>query len=248
MSAEVEPLELVREADERVENSSRGKQRKRGTTHPKWNRSKTPSAYTLTGLPTGGGFVLYPAGSDKVPIGGGGIARFSVPFSFSLVISEGFLPLRPTLSAISTLASVVSLGSPGSAADWLLASAMALARSELARCLLGGWADRDDEVALSSCFRFWSLPDSGAVVSPSSPEASRDDGCRAGSIMSKLGSVVEGRFRLPEWVDEDAGEDITMFLLGGKKKKGKRKRKENGGEKKEKKKERNKGQGDGIGE
>ncbi len=119
----------------------------------------------------------------------------------------GFLPLRETRSAMSMLASVVSLGSPGSAmwstCAWACSRTEAAeARSELARWRLAGL----EPVAVSD-LRCVSLPVSGAVVSPSSPEASREEGCSSGlsSIMAEL-AVVE-RFRLPAW-DELEGEDI----------------------------------------
>lgn len=154
-------------------------------TYPRWNRSNTPSAYTLTGLPAGGGFVLYPAGCVSLPIGGGAIVAEPLPplpaallLALALLLSlaaEDFrLPLRATLSAMSTLASVVSLGSPGST-TWGEATA---GWSELARWrLLGGWLLPP---AAESVFLWVAAavpvvrPDSGAVVSPSSAEASRD--------------------------------------------------------------------------
>lgn len=89
----------------------------------------------------------------------------------------------PTRSAMSALASVVSLGSPGSATARPLAS-------EPARCLLGGWG-------------------SGAVVSPSEAEASREDGCGAGSMRSVELRLAAGRFRLLAEAAEGVGEDMV---------------------------------------
>lgn len=46
--------------------------------------------------------------------------------------------------------------------------------------------------------------DSGAVVSPSSPEASRDEVCKA---LSGSAALIVTLLRLPLW--EDAGDDIV---------------------------------------
>lgn len=82
------------------------------------------------------------------------------------------LPLRvlrrETRSAMSTLASVVSLGSPGSTEASAALSELLLPRWRL----LGGCCE-----LLESAFRWpceGAPEDSGAVVSPSSPDASRD--------------------------------------------------------------------------
>lgn len=83
------------------------------------------------------------------------------------------LPLRvlllETRSAMSTLASVVSLGSPGSTeASAALSDELLLPRWRL----LGGCCE-----LLESALRWpceGAPEDSGAVVSPSSPDASRD--------------------------------------------------------------------------
>lgn len=95
----------------------------------------------------------------------GGGAIFSLPVAATALLTAArprspLLRWEPTRSAMSTLASVVSLGSPGSALTWSLDDedgaspvAAAVLRCRLARV------------------------DSGAVVSPSSPEASRDSVC-----------------------------------------------------------------------
>lgn len=129
---------------------------------------------------------MYPTGWVSLPIGGGAIAAvvlllvMLLPLALASppLLDVNFrLPLRVTRSAISTLASVVSLGSPGSRAWvwWPIALAaveLGGSWSELARWRLLGCALEDESVFL------WALAavrlDSGAVVSPSSPEASRD--------------------------------------------------------------------------
>jgi len=129
-----------------------------------------------------------------LPIGGGAIAAavllLTIPLPLALASPplldavDFRLPLRVTRSAISTLASVVSLGSPGSRAwvCWPIALALVVVElgaswSELERWRLLGWEVLEDE----SVFLWAPAPaaavvrlDSGAVVSPSSPEASRD--------------------------------------------------------------------------
>lgn len=86
-------------------------------------------------------------------MGGGGI--FSAALAAALPRRVLFLEL--TRFSISTLASVVSLGSPGS-------RPLSTLSEEAFRCrLLGGFCE--------------ALVDSGAVVSPSSAEASRDSVC-----------------------------------------------------------------------
>ena len=94
-----------------------------------------------------------------------------------------------------------------SACAWACSSSEAAeVRSELAR-----WRFTGLEPPVASDLRWVSLPVSGAVVSPSSPEASREEGCRSGlsSIMAEL--AVVGRFRLPAW-DELEGEDILSLF------------------------------------
>ena len=134
--------------------------------YPRWKRSNTPSAYTRTGLPTGGGFVLYPTGSVNFPIGGGAIACV---LSSSASFEPLFRPLLPTRLAISVLASVVSDGSPGSCTfvDPLGILSWVDDRNRFA----GGFE------SIELPFLELRMPDSGAVDSPSSPDASRDDGC-----------------------------------------------------------------------
>ena len=127
--------------------------------------------------------VYPPAGGVSFPMGGGGMWS-CFPFS-SLFL---FLPTR---SAMSTLASVVSLGSPGSMTGMGSGGRVAL---EPARCLLGGCG-------------------SGAVVSPSETEASRDEGCGAGSMVSArsgIAGTAAARFRLPA---EEAGEDMAVVWV-----------------------------------
>jgi hypothetical protein len=116
------------------------------------------------------------------------------------------LPLRATRSAMSMLASVVSLGSPGSTdATWSLFAlelSVGAVRSEFARCLL--WLCGSSRL------------DSGAVVSPSSAEASRDEFCSIWSIRVSSGTVLFVgmllRLRFP-W-EELIGEDMRSFRAG----------------------------------
>jgi hypothetical protein len=99
-------------------------------------------------------------------MGGGAIAWvLSSSASFELLLR----PLLPTRLAISVLASVVSEGSPGSSklVDPLETLSWIDERSRLA----GGFE------SIELLFLVLRMPDSAAVVSPSSPDASRDDGC-----------------------------------------------------------------------
>lgn len=122
-------------------------------------------------------------------------------FSSSTSLDTLFRALRPTLSAMSTLASVVSLGSPGSAT--LLLLPLSRTRSELARCLLLGFK------LVPLVVRLVCRDDSGAVVSPSSPEASREDVCcRAPSCKLRSATAAAFLLRLPLWEDPD-GDDIV---------------------------------------
>jgi hypothetical protein len=138
-------------------------------------------------------------------------ALLSLLLSLDTTGLRNVLPLRPTRSAISMLASVVSLGSPGSvavAAAWL----------ELARWRLGGgWVPLAEE----SDF-LWPEPrgivDSGAVVSPSSAEASRDSAWMIWSVSISMdspeaeaecgGATADVRFRLPAICDDELGDDM----------------------------------------
>lgn len=117
--------------------------------------------------------------------------------------------LRPTRSAMSTLASVVSLGSPGS---WVWDRSWPTAGegwwSESARCRLGGgW--------LFPAGFLWAArgrADSGAVSPPSSPEASLDSAWTMGfwSMVVVVVAVVLVRFRLElEDCEGESGEDMA---------------------------------------
>jgi len=168
--------------------------------------SKTPSAYILTGLPTGGGFVLYPTGWTISPIGGGAmetVFSFSADGSWSFEML--FRPFRPMRFAISVLPSVVSDGSPGSSAlsfplgifSWVPD------RNRFA----GGLVE-----SIEFVFLWFKLADSGAVDSPSSPDASRDDGCNwsiAGVVLFDGNVFV--LFRLPAFEPAKEGEDMVTF-------------------------------------
>ena len=151
------------------------------------------------------------------------VERLRLPLLASRDVRLLRVVLRPTRSAISTLASVVSLGSPGS---WTWASSMAAEGlldsegccccwPESARCRLGGgW------LATESAFLWAAVgrADSGAVSPPSSPEASLDSAWTMGSCSMVTSSsmrlvlvVVEVlvRFRLAAWEGE-VGEDMAM--------------------------------------
>lgn len=80
----------------------------------------------------------------------------------------------------------------------------------MARWRLDGWPAAEAE-AVESDLR-WMRPDSGAVLSPSSPEASREEAWREAS-RSGWGIVVEGRLRLPA-AEEPDGEDILKKREG----------------------------------
>jgi hypothetical protein len=126
-------------------------------------------------------------------------------FSSSALFEILFLAFRPTRLAISVLPSVVSDGSPGSCT---LASPLGLFSfvEERSRFAAGG-------LPVSKTLFFllprWLL--SGAVDSPSSPEASRDEGCS----WSMVGILVEDgrvevRFRFPPLEPVDDGDDIVF--------------------------------------
>ena len=170
--------------------------------YPRWNRSKTPSAYTRTGLPTGGGLVLKPTGCVSLPIGGGAIdCNFSSPASLELL----FRPFRAIRSAISVLASVVSEGSSGTCTFSEPFEPLSCVDG---RNLLAGGSLESRRLPF-----FWpKMPDSGAVDSPSSPDASRDEACNCSSVEGL--TVDEGRvvrFRFPEPEPGDEGEDIVVL-------------------------------------
>lgn len=116
-----------------------------------------------------------------------------------------FRPFRAIRSAISVLASVVSEGSPGSCK--FSESFDTLSCVDARNLLEGG--------SLESTWLpfFWpNLPDSGAVDSPSSPDASREEACNCSSVEGL--AVDEGRvvlFRFPEPEPRDDGEDIVVL-------------------------------------
>jgi hypothetical protein len=82
--------------------------------------------------------------------------------------------------------------------------------------LLGGWL-----LAVVSVF-FWAAVrlDSGAVVSPSSPEASRDSVWMIWSI--SIARVVLVRLRFPAFCDDEVGDDIVLGRIGERPNKGDR--------------------------
>lgn len=146
------------------------------------------------------------------PLPGGGIASESASF-----VCEPFLFLLRV--AMSMLASVVSLGSPGSclsvegsltppSADdsWFTLGAV-----RVLGLLLGGLVE-STEVEAFLCF----VPLAAVVVlsSASSPEASRDDGCRSSAVVEFLTdlSVDAARLRFEE--PEDDGDDIWASAQG----------------------------------
>jgi hypothetical protein len=169
---------------------------------------------------------LYPTGCVNFPIGGGAIAvdfpLLTLPLLSPLSTTgrRNALPLRPTRSAMSTLASVVSLGSPGS-------TAVAGMIFELERWRLeGGWtADAEESIFLWPG-RVVVVADSGAVVSPSSAEASRDSAWTIWSVSISMGSsplaaggcgaaAAEVRLRLPEgFCDDEPGDDMAELEVG----------------------------------
>lgn len=112
-------------------------------------------------------------------------------------LREDLRPLRPTRASMSTLASVVSLGSPGSATFSAETSAE---RPELLRNLLGFGPL---PALLRSCRRLGS----GPAVSPSSLEASRDEGCKA--LLEMLSAALSA-FLLRLLLC--GGDDIVMDL------------------------------------
>ena len=140
------------------------------------------------------------------PFSGGGIAFLSASFMLGV-----FLILYRL--AISTLAPVVSLGSPGSLRSTLgsltppsAEDSCVLIAVRVRGRLLGGF-EASIEVEDFLCFP----PVLVAVVvlsSASSPDASRDEGCSNSAVVEFLTdfSVDEARFRLPEL--EDDGDDI----------------------------------------
>lgn len=102
------------------------------------------------------------------------------------------LPLRvlflETRSAMSTLASVVSLGSPGSTEASASLSELLFPRWRL----LGGCCELPESVLRWPCEG--APEDSGAVVSPSSPDASRDSAWSWASMAdcTLFGSAMSG--------------------------------------------------------
>jgi len=107
--------------------------------------------------------------------------------------------------AMSVLPSVVSDGSPGSPF-----AAFSEFVDDLRR-LLGGFV-ASSELADFLCLE---LLDSGAVDSPSSPDASREDGCirsTAEGFFIAAESVVV-LFLLPALELADDGEDIALVKL-----------------------------------
>jgi len=115
-----------------------------------------------------------------------------------------FRGFRPTRFAISVLPSVVSDGSPGS---WTLSDPFVIFSCVLDRNLFAGGLESIEFPFL------WPTPvDSGAVDSPSSPEASRDEGCNK-SIVDDLfaDGIVAVLFRFPTLEPADEGEDMVSF-------------------------------------
>lgn len=107
--------------------------------------------------------------------------------------------------AISVLPSVVSDGSPGS---WGLSDPFVIFSCVLDRNLFAGGLVESIEFPF-----LWPRPvDSGAVDSPSSPEASREDGCNR-SIVDDLfaDGIVAVLFRFPTLEPADEGEDIVSL-------------------------------------
>lgn len=118
----------------------------------------------------------------SLPIGGGAID------CGNLSSSSSSLPfLFRTRFSISSDASVLSDGSPGSPFGMIIFSCV------------------DDRSRLAGFLTV----DSGAVDSPSSPDASRDDACCRGSIERFFEGMVLVLFRLPEPADD--GEDMMII-------------------------------------
>lgn len=105
---------------------------------------------------------MYPTGSVNLPMGGGAIICVFSSFSSEML----FRPFFVTRFAISALPSVVSEGSPGSC-DPLGIFSWVDERNRFA-----GGLDASIELPFL-CFKLGS----GAVDSPSSPDASRDEFC-----------------------------------------------------------------------
>jgi len=115
-----------------------------------------------------------------------------------------FRDFRGTRLAISVLPSVVSDGSPGS---WILLDPFVIFSCVLDRNLFAGGFESIELPFL------WPAPvDSGAVDSPSSPEASREEGCNK-SIVDDLfvDGIVAVLFRFPTLEPAEEGDDMVSF-------------------------------------
>lgn len=110
------------------------------------------------------------------------------------------VPLRVTRSAMSALASVVSLGSPGST-TWASVVVGAEAESGFPRRRLLGGCPAVAALATRA--------DSGAVVSPSSAEASRDSGWATCPCWMFMAPAVLLRFLFPALCDTELGDDMV---------------------------------------
>lgn len=115
-----------------------------------------------------------------------------------------------TRSAISVLPSVVSEGSPGSfRSSAPFAEDLSVLVEDL--ILLLGGAFGSVELGVFLCFI---ATVSGAVDSPSSPEASRDDACSwsllSGFFNEEVSVVL--RFRLATLEPAEDGEDIKSYV------------------------------------
>jgi hypothetical protein len=100
---------------------------------------------------------------------------------------------------------VVSDGSPGS---WTLSDPFVIFSCVLDRNLFAGGLVESIEFPF-----LWLMPvDSGAVDSPSSPEASRDEGCNRSMVDDLFAEVIVAvLFRFPT-LEPEEGEDIVSFV------------------------------------
>ena len=176
-------------------------------THPRWNKSKTPSAYIRTGRPVGGGLVWNPTGSCKPPLTGGAIASLSSASKSGRCLWEELFVLRfvrPPSSIVFSLSSASTLLILGIAP-------LLVGQSAAVDLVLGRLLDALVESADAADFLCFMLVTAWeAESSASSPEASRDDGWRSSAVADCLMELcrVEVRFLFPE--AEDEGDDMVI--------------------------------------
>lgn len=159
-------------------------------TYPRWNKSNTPSAYTLTDLPSGGGLVLNPTGSTNPALGGASIlivpaSPFS-PLPVPTFFFSFFSASSPSAPSSSTSISSSSTDPPSVEILGVRVEALDPARVRLDGACI---SSRDVEAS----FLVLTSDRIGSAVS--SPEASREEGCMV-SATSAAASLFWARFRL----------------------------------------------------